>query len=81
MLPEWVNVLGYIMSLGAMTGAYLVARRIPLWAFLIWSVTNLYEFWVASFYYHNVWMSVQFGFFFLNSLYGIYSWKKHPIKS
>jgi hypothetical protein len=77
MLPEWVNALGYVSSILAMLGAYLVARgtqKAGLAAFTIWLFTNVFELTVAGYFYHNWWMVLQFSFFTANAMYGIYRW-------
>lgn len=76
-LPPFINLIGYISSFLAMCGAFFVATTKPkllILAFSLWLFTNAFELFVSLYYYQNYWMSFQFGFFFLNAIFGLFMW-------
>jgi hypothetical protein len=77
MIPSYLNDIGYLMSILAMTGAMLVSFKRPVLAFILWIFTNAFELFIAAHYYHNAWMSIQFAFFEANAWIGLYMWRRN----
>lgn len=75
MLPQYLNILGYIIATFAMIGSLCISLKFGRIAFKIWMVTNSYELFVTFHYYHNYWLSAQFAFYLINAFIGLYFWR------
>ena len=77
-LPLIINLLGYVVAVLAISATALVStgkRRIARIGFAIWVCTNGFELFVMSYYYANVWASVQFIFYLVLASISVYTYK------